>query len=128
MAPDPRPGTPIRPAPSRAPPGHHPDSVFAPSPRHPVPCVEPGEPCPVNWLTAAPGLGARGYCVFALTYGEVSGVPVLRAVAPVADSAAELSTFVTGVLVATDSAQVDIVGHSQGGMMPRYYLRFLGGA
>ncbi|GAB3966316.1 alpha/beta fold hydrolase [Actinoallomurus acanthiterrae] len=82
----------------------------------------------VNWLTAAPALAARGYCVFALTYGEVSGVPVLRAVAPVADSAAQLSTFVTGVLAATGSAQVDIVGHSQGGMMPRYYLRFLGGA
>jgi triacylglycerol esterase/lipase EstA (alpha/beta hydrolase family) len=82
----------------------------------------------VNWLTAAPALAARGYCVFALTYGQMPGVPVLRAVAPVADSAAQLSTFVTGVLAATNAAQVDIVGHSQGGMMPRYYLRFLGGA
>ncbi|MFL6053385.1 MAG: esterase/lipase family protein [Actinoallomurus sp.] len=82
----------------------------------------------VNWLTAAPALASRGYCVYALTYGQVPGVPVLRAVAPVADSAAQLSTFVTGVLAATNAGQVDIVGHSQGGMMPRYYLRFLGGA
>jgi triacylglycerol esterase/lipase EstA (alpha/beta hydrolase family) len=82
----------------------------------------------VNWLADAPALASRGYCVFALTYGQVSGVPVLRAVAPVADSAAQLATFVTGVLAATNAAQVDVVGHSQGGMMPRYYLRFLGGA
>jgi triacylglycerol esterase/lipase EstA (alpha/beta hydrolase family) len=82
----------------------------------------------VNWLTAAPALASRGYCVFALTYGQVAGVPVLRAVAPVADSAGQLATFVTGVLAATGTAQVDLVGHSQGGMMPRYYLRFLGGA
>lgn len=82
----------------------------------------------VNWLVDAPILASRGYCVFALTYGAQPGVPVLRAIAPVADSAAQLSTFVNGVLAATGASQVDIVGHSQGGMMPRYYLKFLGGA
>ncbi|MGH3378134.1 MAG: esterase/lipase family protein [Actinoallomurus sp.] len=82
----------------------------------------------VNWLTDAPILHSRGYCVFALTYGAKDGVPVLRAIAPVADSAAQLSTFVDGVLAATGTSQVDIVGHSQGGMMPRYYMKFDGGA
>ena len=82
----------------------------------------------VNWLSDAPILAARGYCVFALTYGAKAGVPVLRAIGPVADSAVQLSTFVDGVLAATGTSQVDIVGHSQGGMMPRYYLKFLGGA
>ena len=81
-----------------------------------------------NWLIAAPALAAHGYCVFAPTYGAEPGVPLLAGLAPVADSAAQLATFVDGVLAATGAAQADLVGHSQGGMMPRYYLRFLGGA
>jgi len=46
----------------------------------------------------------------------------------VADSAKQLAPFVDAVLAATHAKKVDLVGHSQGGMMPRYYMGFLGGA
>ncbi|MET9612543.1 esterase/lipase family protein [Kitasatospora indigofera] len=83
----------------------------------------------VNWLPIAPTLAAEGYCVFALTYGEQPGIPILRAIAPVPDSARQLATFVDGVLAATGAAKADLVGHSQGGgLTPRYYLKFEGGA
>jgi triacylglycerol esterase/lipase EstA (alpha/beta hydrolase family) len=80
------------------------------------------------WLAAAPAFVRRGFCVFALNYGTVPGVPGLYAIRHVPESAQQLSTFVDGVLAATGARQVDLLGHSQGGMMPRYYLRFLGGA
>jgi triacylglycerol esterase/lipase EstA (alpha/beta hydrolase family) len=81
-----------------------------------------------NWLGLAPYLVARGYCVFSLDYGQLDGVPVFYGLGPIADSAQQLSDYVDQVLAATGTAKVDIVGHSQGGMMPRYYLKFLGGA
>jgi triacylglycerol esterase/lipase EstA (alpha/beta hydrolase family) len=43
-------------------------------------------------------------------------------------SAGQLSTFVGQVLRATGAKKVDLVGWSQGGMMPRWYMRFDGGA
>ena len=46
----------------------------------------------------------------------------------IAASAQQLAAFVNEVLAATGAAKVDLVGHSQGGMMPRYYINFLGGA
>ena len=61
-----------------------------------------------------------GYCVFALDYGN-------RATGPIEKSAAQLRTFVNRVLATTGAAKVSMVGHSQGGMMPRYYIKFLGG-
>lgn len=81
-----------------------------------------------NWIVLAPYLVARGYCVFSLDYGQLPGVPVFNGLGPIDRSAAQLGTFVDRVLAATGKPEADLVGHSQGGMMPNYYLKFLGGA
>ena len=83
-----------------------------------------------SWQALSPLLYDHGYCVFALNYGSYngSGSYGVYGTGPIEDSAAQLSNFVDEVLAATGASQVDIVGHSQGGMMPRYYLKFLGGA
>ncbi len=62
-----------------------------------------------------------GFCVFSLDYGN-------RATGDIKASARQLKRFVRKVLAATGADKVSMVGHSQGGMMPRYYIRFLGGA
>ncbi|MEW2032009.1 alpha/beta fold hydrolase [Streptomyces roseifaciens] len=80
-----------------------------------------------NWLVLAPYLKNRGYCVFSLDYGKLPGVPAFYGLGPIAKSAEELSAYVDKVRGATGADKVDIVGHSQGGAMPRYYLNFLGG-
>ncbi|MFG2136939.1 esterase/lipase family protein [Streptomyces sp. NPDC048650] len=81
-----------------------------------------------NWLGLAPYLVARGYCVFSLDYGELPGVPFFHGLGPVDASAGQLAAFVDRVLAATGTPKADLVGHSQGGMMARVYLRFHGGA
>jgi triacylglycerol esterase/lipase EstA (alpha/beta hydrolase family) len=81
-----------------------------------------------NWQAAAPLLANHGYCVFAFNYGGASASAAIQGTGEIAASAAQLSSFVGEVLAATGAAKVDLVGHSQGGMMPRYYINFLGGA
>ncbi|MFF7737062.1 MULTISPECIES: alpha/beta fold hydrolase [unclassified Streptomyces] len=81
-----------------------------------------------NWLGLAPYLKVRGYCVFSLDYGQLAGVPFFHGLGPAEKSAEQLKSFVDKVLAATGATETDVVGHSQGGMMPRYYLKFLGGA
>lgn len=81
-----------------------------------------------NWLGLAPYLKHRGYCVFSLDYGQLPGVPFFHGLGPLEKSAEQLDAFVDDVLAATGAAEADLVGHSQGGMMPRHYLKFLGGA
>jgi triacylglycerol esterase/lipase EstA (alpha/beta hydrolase family) len=83
-----------------------------------------------NWVTLAPLLANAGYCVYALNYGE-TGVSLwgrIDGLNYIEKGAEELSSFVNTVLKKTGASKVDIVGHSQGGMMPNYYIKFLGGA
>jgi triacylglycerol esterase/lipase EstA (alpha/beta hydrolase family) len=81
-----------------------------------------------NWQAASPLLANHGYCVFAFNYGGASPSDPIQETGEIAASAAQLSSFVSQVLTATGAAKVDLVGHSQGGMMPRYYIDFLGGS
>jgi pimeloyl-ACP methyl ester carboxylesterase len=90
-----------------------------------------------NWVTLAPLLANSGYCVYAFNYGETAAsLPIIPFITPgridglghIEHSAEELSSFVNHVLSKTGAARVDLVGHSQGGMMPNYYIHFLGGA
>lgn len=81
-----------------------------------------------NWQAASPLLANHGYCVYAFNYGGPSASSPIQGIGDITASAAQLATFVVAVLAATGAAKVDLVGHSQGGMMPRYYLNFLGGA
>jgi triacylglycerol esterase/lipase EstA (alpha/beta hydrolase family) len=81
-----------------------------------------------NWQAASPILANHGYCVFAFNYGGASPTDDFQGTGDIATSAGQLASFVNEVLAATGASKVDLVGHSQGGMMPRYYISFLGGA
>jgi triacylglycerol esterase/lipase EstA (alpha/beta hydrolase family) len=81
-----------------------------------------------NWQAASPILYNHGYCVFAFNYGGTSATSPIQGTGDIAASAGTLSSFVNQVLADTGASKVDLVGHSQGGMMPRYYINFLGGA
>lgn len=106
-----------------------------PSARHPDPVILlPGTLYDVaeSWQALGPMLADAGYCVFGLNYGPtllttLSGGRVWS-VGAIATSAAQLGAFVQRVRAATGAAKVDLVGWSQGGMMPRWYLKFDGGA
>ena len=94
-----------------------------------------------SWQTLAPTLSDAGSCVFGLNYGATAWTTYssghVYGVDYVENSAKELASFinstvlpdtfeparnVAGYPVDANPTQVDIVGHSQGGMMPRYMI------
>ena len=93
-----------------------------PPPQHPDPVVlVPGTFAETSWATIGPSLAHRGYCVFTLSYGNAGTSDIVG-------SAHQLARFVDQLLKRTRAHHVAIVGHSEGGLMPRYYIKFLGGA
>ncbi|HEV2370372.1 MAG TPA: hypothetical protein VGR90_10890, partial [Acidimicrobiales bacterium] len=94
-----------------------------------------------SWQTLGPMLSDAGYCVFGLNYGATSWTTYsndhVYGVDYVESSARQLASFIqmtvlpdtyeptgnaAGYPAGGNPAQVDIVGHSQGGMMPRYMM------
>ncbi|MFC0313865.1 esterase/lipase family protein [Gordonia phosphorivorans] len=103
-------------------------------PAHPVPVIlvhGTGGGAQTNWGTYVPLLTEAGYSVFTLTYGAVRHanwpISALGGMRRLEVSAAEVGDFVEKVLAATGAEQVDVVGHSQGTLIPNYWARFLGG-
>jgi len=82
-----------------------------------------------NWLAMSPALKRAGYCVYALNYGSYqgSGLIGVYGLNQIQKSADELRAYVNQVRSSTGAAKVDLVGHSQGGLMPRWYIKNLGG-
>ncbi len=78
-----------------------------------------------NWQAMSPALKAAGYCVYAFNYGSYNGSGAIGVygIGPIERSAQELAAEVDAVLAQTGAHRVDLVGHSQGGMMPRFYLK-----
>lgn len=68
----------------------------------------------------AKAISGAGFCLYSLDYGN-------RGTGDIATSARTLKKFVNRVRRSTGATKVSLVGHSQGGMMPRYYIKFLGG-
>ena len=81
-----------------------------------------------QFLKFSPQLEAQGYCVFALNYGCTASSSFSCGRGPIERSARQLRDFINNkVLPQSRSGRVSILGHSQGGLMPRYYIKFLGG-
>jgi triacylglycerol lipase len=85
-----------------------------------------------SWGLYVPLLVQQGFSPFTLTLGAVKTAPwplsALGGMAPLEDSAAEFGEFVDKVLDATGADKVEVVGHSQGTLVPGYYAKVLGGA
>lgn len=90
-----------------------------------------------NWAMISPELKKAGYCVYAMNYGIAAplaggGVgPVLPGrfgTGDITKSAAQIGGFVDKVRAATGSEKVNMVGHSQGGVVARQFIRYNNGA
>lgn len=104
-----------------------------PTPEHPEPVVLTGSTflsAAVNWTALAPYLHNLGLCVFTVDYGrDIYRIPPgLNGLDPIPPSARQVGDVVERVLAATGAQRVQLVGHSQGGIVNRYYVNELGGA
>ncbi|MBF6327834.1 esterase/lipase family protein [Nocardia transvalensis] len=125
--------------PDVAPPGTN-DWNCKPTAEHPEPVVlvhGTWENAYDNFAFISRPIHDAGYCVFTFNYGRAnllqggglgSILPGRHGTGYIQESSKQLAAFVDRVLAATGAEKVNIVGHSQGGTMSRWYLKFDGGA
>ena len=65
-------------------------------------------------------LNSRGYCTFAVKYGEHVETPWIGGVTDMRQSSNTIADFILDVVKRTGAPKVDIVGHSEGGVMSLY--------
>lgn len=80
-----------------------------------------------EWSFIAGRLALEGYCTFPLDYGHVPGIPILGGLDDIKKSGPVVVEFVDKILAATGAPKVDIVGHSEGSLLMREYLKFNNG-
>ena len=78
-----------------------------------------------DWGALAPILANDGYCVEGLNIGGTPG-NLIQAIGPVKTSAQQVATFIDKVRAKYGVSKVDLVGHSQGGMIAEYVAKVLG--
>ena len=90
-----------------------------------------------NFAMISPELTSAGYCTYTFNYGitniqsgggVISLIPGANGTGDIPRSGGQLQTFIDSVLSKTGASKVDIVGHSQGGLLARQYIKFNGGA
>lgn len=72
--------------------------------------------------TLAPALKADGYCLYAMNYGK-QGLFSPNGTGDIRQSADTLGRFVQDVLARTGATKVNLVGHSQGGLLAMLLAR-----
>lgn len=72
----------------------------------------------VTWARVRPALTRRRFCVFALQYNN-------RGMADIRVSAREVAAYGRWILRETGARRLSLVGHSQGGMLGRWMVRFV---
>lgn len=73
------------------------------------------------WQDLGTELRTDGWCVFAPDYGK-------RGTAAMEESAVQLGAYIEAVRTITGAEQVILIGHSQGGLLARYWMRTSGHA
>ncbi|GAB3691047.1 lipase family alpha/beta hydrolase [Corynebacterium nasicanis] len=104
--------------------GHYEDDWRArPTPEKPWPVILIHGTGDTNgiWQNLAVDLRADGWAVFAPEFGQ-------RCTARVEESAEQVGAYIEVVRQVTRAQQVILVGHSQGGVLARYWMRILDGA